>query len=173
MFHNFLKWARITKSNPNTGQFAVQQMEYLGKVSNGIMIFPYGTHANVPPNSIALAFSIQDSPDNRAVVAWNPKNRPVLESGEVAFYHPPTDAFIIWRETGDLDIQTGDKGVANVNIVASQVTVAGNLSVSGNLSVVGDTSLSDNVTSDGQDISGTHTHGGVQTGGGTSGVPNS
>lgn len=123
MNFNMIRWARITKAGSDAEQFATQQMEYLGKVADGIIVFPYGIHANVPADSLALMFAVQDNPDNRAAIAWTPKKRPKLAAGEVAFYHPPTDAFIIWRKTGDLDIETGNNGTASINIKCKDITV--------------------------------------------------
>jgi len=193
LIKNIVRWARITKAGADDQQFATQQMEYLGKVADGLIVFPYGLHGNVPPDALALMFAVQGNPDNRAAIAWTPKNRPKLAEGEVAFYHPPTDAFIIWRASGDLDIESGDKGGANINIkckqanitasesvtidtvdatikAASSVTVdtpettlTGNATVDGNLTVTGSTTLSSTVTSNGKDISDTHTHDGSLT----------
>lgn len=157
MLRNLLRWARITKAGSDDQQFATQQMEYLGKVSDGLIIFPYGMHGNVPPDALALMFAVQGNADNRAAIAWTPKKRPKLKEGEVAFYHPPTDAFIIWRQSGNLDIETGGGGTADVNIKVA------NLKITGNLTVDGDTTLGAVVTSGGKDISGTHAHIGSPT----------
>lgn len=153
MLRNLLRWARITKAGTDDKQFATQQMEYLGKVADGLIVFPYGIHGNVPPDALALMFAVQGSADNRAAIAWTPKDRPKLKEGEVAFYHPPTDAFIIWRQSGDLDIETGNGGTANVNVKCKQAnitasesvtvdtpesTFTGNVQVDGNLVVDGD-----------------------------------
>lgn len=178
MLKNLIRWAKITKAGSDDTQFATQQMTYLKKVGDGIMVFPYGTHANVPPGALALMFAVQGNPDNRAAIAWTPKNRPTLAEGEVAFYHPPTKAFIIWRASGDLDIETGDGGTGNVNINCKQANVTasesvtfdtpeatftGNVTIDQNLTVTGDTTLSDTVTSNGKDTSDTHKHVGSAT----------
>jgi phage gp45-like len=178
MLSKLVRWARVTKSGADDGQFATQTMEYLGKVADGLMVFPYGMHGNVPEDALALMFSIQGSPDNRAAIGWTPKDRPTLKGGEVALYHPPTDAFLIWRESGDLDIETGSGGTANVNINCKQANITasesvtvdsplavftGNVEIDQNLTVTGDSILSSTVTSNGKDISDTHNHGGSPT----------
>jgi len=137
LIKNIVRWARITKAGSDDKQFATQQMEYLGKVADGIIVFPYGLHGNVPADSLALMFAVQGNPDNRAAIAWTPKDRPKLADGEVAFYHPPTDAFIIWRTSGDLDIETGNTGTANVNIKCKDLTV--NASGDANINCVNST----------------------------------
>jgi len=135
---NLIRWARITKAGSDTEQFATQQMEYLGKVADGLIVFPYGLHGNVPADALALMLAVQGNPDNRAAIAWTPKNRPTLANGEAAFYHPPTGAFIIWRKTGDLDIETGGNGTANVNIKCkdANITASGDVNVTSATSTV-------------------------------------
>lgn len=141
MGKNVIRWSKITKSSPDTQQFPSQQMEYLGKVADGAMVFPYGIHGNIPADVLALMVSVQGNPDNRAVIGVIPKDRPKLADGEVAFYHPPTDAFIIWRSTGELDIETGDNGTKDINIKASSVNITGDLQVSGDFNVDGTATL--------------------------------
>lgn len=146
MLRNLVRWARITKSGMDDKQFAIQQMGYLGKVADGLMVFPYGIHGNVPVDALALMFAVEGNPDNRAAIAWTPKDRPKLAAGEVAFYHPPTGGSMIWRANGDLDIQTGNNGTANINIKAAKINV------------IGETHLDSVVTSNDVDISHTHVH---------------
>ena len=152
MFRDLLRWARITKAGTDADQFAVQQMEYLGKVADGLIVFPYGLHGNVPADSLALMFAVQGNPDNRAAIAWAPKDRPTLADGEVAFYHPPTDAFIIWRQSGDLEIETGEGGTANINITAAAVNITADVNI------VGNTAFTGTVTANGKVIDDTHGH---------------
>lgn len=172
MINNLLRWIRVIRPGvDDPSKFHIQQIEYMGKVADALMIFPYGVHANVPEDAFGISFSIQGNPDNRGAIAWVPKGRPKLAGGEVAFYHPPTDAFLIWRSNGDLDIETGNSGTGKINIVASDVTINatlttidGDLTVTGNTELDGDLTVTDNtvlggtVTSNGTDISGTHVH---------------
>lgn len=132
MSSNSIKWARITKPAPaEPQQFAVQQVSYSGKVGDAAVVMPYGLHANLPVDALTLMFSVNDEPDNRAIIGYDAKNRPTLEEGEVAFYHPPTDSFIIFRASGDLDIQAGTEGGANVNIICTDanITASGDVNV--------------------------------------------
>lgn len=168
-----MRWARITKAGSDDQKFATQQMEYLGKVADGLIVFPYGIHGNVPPDALALMFAVQGNPDNRAAIAWTPKDRPLLAEGEVAFYHPPTDAFLIWRANGDLEIETGNNGTANININCKQANVTasesmnfdtpeatftGNVTINKDLTVDENTTLGGSVINSGTNISRTHVH---------------
>lgn len=152
LIHNVLRWARITKPSNDVGQFPVQQMEYLGKIGEGVMLFPYGYHGNVPDDFVTLMGSVQGSSDNRVAIGCLPKNRPILKPGEVTFYHPPTDAFIMWRANGDLDIITGDGGKSDINITAKSINITGDLNVTGNTAFFG------TVKANGKVIDDTHGH---------------
>ena len=88
--NRLIRWGRIAKAGADDQQFAVQQVEYLGKVADCLIVFPYGIHGNIPADALALMLSVQGNPDNRAAIAWTPKIRPQLADGEVAYYHPPT-----------------------------------------------------------------------------------
>ncbi len=178
---NQIKWVVITKDGEDDPtNFHIQQIQYLGKNADTLMIEPYGLHSNVPPGAFGVMLSIQGNPDNRGVIAWTPKERRHLESGEVSFYHPPTDAFITWKANGDLDIETGGGGTAqinikagNINIEAEDITVIGKniditaddvlitsplTKITGDLEVTGSATLGSTVTSNGTDISDSHTH---------------
>lgn len=200
MFRNLLRWARIVSPGTDDKQFATQQMEYRGKIADGLIVFPYGLHGNVPADALALMFAVGGDPENRAAIAWTPKDRPQLAGGEVAFYHPPTDGWIIWRESGDLEIITGNNGGGNVsitcknatvtasenvgincaqaNITASEsatidtpeTTITGNLSVGGDATVTGTVEGGEVQTAGGIVLS-SHIHSGVTAGGANSGPP--
>ena len=164
MSKNMIRWARVTKAGTDAEQFAVQQVEYLGKVADGLMVFPYGIHGNVPADSRGLMFSVMDNANDRAIIGWTPKTRPTLADGEAAFYHPPTDAYIIWRSTGKLEIVTGTNGTADIEITAANVKINGNLDVTGDFNVDGTATLGG---AGGDDIArkGDAVAGGVITGG--------
>jgi phage gp45-like len=138
---NLIRWARITGPANNQENFSVQQVTYLGKTADSLIVFPYGHHANVSNDSLALMFSIASNPENRAAIAWTPNDRPDLEQNEIAIYHPFTNSLIHFKNSGDIDI-TGD---ANLNatvtgtatIDAPETTITGNVTINGNLQVDG------------------------------------
>lgn len=161
MLRNLLRWARITKAGTDDQQFATQQMEYLGKVSDGLIVFPYGIHGNVPADALALMFAVQGNADNRAAIAWTPKDRPKLKEGEVAFYHPPTDALIKWDEDGNLIITTGENGAGNVTLNCKDATVNATGSVAittPTLTLNGNFVVNGTMTNNGKDVGATHGH---------------
>ena len=127
---NLIRLARITASGSDDEQFPSQQLEYLGKIANGIMVFPYGMHANVTPDVLALMFAAQGHPENRFVIPFNTRNRPKLAEGEVALFHPPTGSFIKWDEDGNLLINNGS---STLTIIGDKMTFSGDLQVVGDI----------------------------------------
>lgn len=133
-----IRYARITRSGTNGQQFFTQQIEYLGKAADTLMVYPYGMHANLPPNdTLTVTFSIEGHAESRASIGWTPQLRPDLESGEVAYYHPFSNSLAIFRNNGDIDIDTvkdGDSNNININTNDLNITVGGNVT----LDVTGD-----------------------------------
>jgi len=159
----------------------------MGKAADTLMVFPYGLHANVPAEALALLFSIQGNPDNRAAIAWDAKVRPTLEEGEVAFYHPASGGLVVWRNSGNLEIiTTADisascgnltaEASGNVSITAGgnaevtatlatitapTITLAGNVVIQGGLSMAGGGTAdmgTGTITHNGKVIDSTHGH---------------
>lgn len=182
-----IRWARVTKSGSDDGDFPVQQIEYqLGKVGNCFILMPYGMHANASEDSLVAMFSMNGDSANRAGMPTNPQSRPKMAADEICLYHPKTQSIIHLRSiSGDLDIDVvkGENGNININAVKCNITASDSININapdtnitGNLTVTGDTTLSATVTSNGKDISDTHTHIGSLTAGtgaqSTTGVPN-
>lgn len=180
--------AKITEDVVDDGQFISHQVSYLGKEANGIVFYPYGFHANAPPESWALMLSIQSHPDNRALLVSEPKIRPTLKPGEVALYSPLIPGLIITlQEDEQLSIKSPVKVlveapeiecIASVKVLVDapdielkgNVKIIGNLTIDktvgdtdGDLTVAGDTALSATVTSNTKNISDDHTHIGSPT----------
>jgi len=172
MLRDLLRWAKITKAGSDGEQFHTQQLEYLGKTANSVMVFPYGVHANCTPDSLALMFAVQGNPENRACIAWKPKDRPVMASGEVALYHPDTNSIISWRKGGNLEITTAanvDITCANATINCANITanVSGSATLAADgsvnvttptLTLTGDLVVNGTMTNNGKDVGDTHRH---------------
>ena len=158
MLRNLLRWARITKSGKDDKQFPVQQMEYSGKVADGAMVSPYGYHGNVPPDTLALMVAIQGNADNRAAIGVLAKNRPQLAAGEVAFYHPTSQSWVIWREGGKLEVQSeGDVSAAVGGALTATVEGPTTLTTP-LLTLNGDLAVNGSMTNNGFDVGYTHGH---------------
>jgi len=157
-----ISWAKITKAGDNVAQWFTQQITYRGKVSRCLVVYPYGYHANAKPDneSFVLMMHVNGNAADKAGIPFNPFVRPDLAEGEVAIYQPGSDTLIKFLADGaGIEIVNSTK----VNITCPEVEMSGNLIVNGNIDVEGDTTLSSTVTSNGKDISDTHTHAGSAT----------
>lgn len=142
------RWGRITKAGSDAEQFATQQVEYLGKVADALIVFPYGVHGNVPTDALALLLAMQGNPDNRAAIAWTPKIRPTLVDGEVAFYHPPTGGTVIWKQNGNLEITTDADIIATCANLTANVSGDATVDSGGNIAVTAGGDITADATGD-------------------------
>ena len=130
-------WARITGKDKRK-QYPEQQAVALGRVGNYTIAFPYGLYADVPTEALARSLG-------RGVLLPITEQRPDdTKQGEVVIFHPEKGSRIIMRNDGTIEIH-------------------GDVVMKGNLTVAGDTALGATVTSNGKDISDTHTHTGSLT----------
>lgn len=117
------KWGRITRKGSEKGTYPIQQATYLGRVSDFVVLFPYGMHANLPVDQLGLLID----EDGRIFMGTSAVGRITVEEGEVVFYHPQTKSKTHYRVNGDIDIDTVDGNIningKNVNIVASEKVV--------------------------------------------------
>lgn len=165
-------WAKITKKDIKK-KFPMQECLSVGQPVELTIVFPYGLYCDLPNNALvkkiceksAVPFTI-DRPDD-------------LQTGEPSYFHPLTNTRIVCRNNGDLEITTDDgnstgnviincleaqiNASTSVTIDTPQTNITGNVQIDGNLNVDGATSLSSTVTSNGKDISDTHTHAGSPT----------
>lgn len=149
-----IRFGIVTNAADNNSILPIQQISYNGKAANALVILPYGVHANIPPDLLAVVLAIDGNAGNKGFIPMSLQGRPKdLAVGEIAIYHPQTAAIIHFKNTGAIEVTThGD-----FNITAD------NLNLTGNLNVSGDTALGASVTSDGVNIGSTHTHEGSPT----------
>jgi hypothetical protein len=117
-------WARITRKGSEEGVYPIQQVTYLGRVSDAIILFPYGMHANLPVDQLGLL--IDDK--GRVFIGTSAVGRITVEEGEVVFYHPATKSKTHYKNNGDIDIDTVSPDVeesahGNVNISTKNVNI--------------------------------------------------
>lgn len=138
-----IRLSKITEASKDDESYPKQKMGYMGKSADGIIVFPYGMHANVPANVLTLMFAAMGMAESRFAIPFNTKNRPKLAENELAFFHPPTGSFIKWDENGDLTI---NNGTATITMIDNTLTLTGNLVVNGTM------------TNNGKDVGDTHGH---------------
>lgn len=146
IFKKMIRWARVTLGGSDDKPFPVQQVEFMGKTGDCVMVFPFGMHANADVDSLVLMFSAQGDSANRAGIPFMPQGRPEMAEGEVCLYHPGSGSIIHLKSNGDIDL------------TAPSVNINGDANITGDLTVTGATALSDTVTSNGVNISDTHSH---------------
>ncbi len=159
-----IRWGSVSRETDDTDRYPVRQVSYLGKAALVTMLEPYGFHANVPVETLTLLLNILANPDAKVGLPSSGNQRPALAKGEVAFYHPGSSAQVLLQE----DAVTISAAGATIQIDAQGAITAtpasGELfTVSGDLTVTGVTALGATVTSNGKDISDTHTHIGSPT----------
>ncbi len=150
-----LRWAKTTRDGGDDDQlFPTQQVTYLFKTSKATMWFPFGYHANVTAGQLAMLFSMQGNTEAAVALPGSPRERPALEPGEVAVFLP--------SGTGGAMMTLKADGTIVVKSTVG-ITLDADVTVTGNMTVQGDTALAAVVTSNGVDISDTHTHAGSAT----------
>ncbi len=197
-----IRWCVAAAASEDGGAYPTQQVSYLGKASRAAVAFPYGFHANVPVGTIGLLLQPHAKGENHVVQWTSGRKRPkACPQGELIYYNPETLAEVRLLQDGSIVLTTGAGGtkgystntgtvvmtntgtftIISENAVAisaaagsAAINLVGNVTVTGTLAVNGaSAALPAVVTAAGQDIGNVHTHGGVTTGGGTSGAPNS
>ncbi len=111
-------WAKITKKSDEAGQFPIQQVSYLGRVADAVILFPYGMHANLPVDQLGLLID----KTGRVFMGTSAVGRIAVEEGEVVFYHPGTKSKTHYKASGDIDIDS-KAGGGNINITAKDVNI--------------------------------------------------
>lgn len=150
MLRNMIVTAVTTgiETSTNESQFAVQQIEYMGKTTDCLVFFPYGQFARLPKEQFLLLFSIGGEENHRATFgSGNPVDRPEIDQGEVVYFHPQTKTKLTFKNNGDLDIDSQ----SNLNITVNgdiNLTPNGRVNLgSGGGNIVRDTdNLSVNIT---------------------------
>lgn len=171
------QWLMITGGD-KAKEYPDQQVTDHERVGDRTIIYPYGVYCNLP-NEVILKSLCESS-----AVPMTIKRPDDLARGEVAFFHPVTNSRVVMRNNGDVDIYGANVNTFcnNANVSASEDInmTAENIALRANNSITleapnangnGDFAFNGALTSNGKNISDSHTHGGVDTGGGsTTGV---
>lgn len=152
-------WARVRGKDKGLKR-PNQQASALGALGDVNTVSPYGLWADLPDEALLREIG------PGIFVSVTEKRPSDTERGEPVFFHPATNTRIIARNNGDLDISTiSAEGSVNIETVQANITASDSVTIdapettiTGNLTVQGDTALGATVTSNGKDISDTHTH---------------
>lgn len=188
LLSDLIRWCSVVRGGADTAQLPVQQIEYLGKTADCVMLFPYGMHANVDGSALALMVSVGGASDNRAAIPSSMDNRPQLAPGEVVIYSPKTGSAVTFKANGDVlvsalgDLTATVTGNASVTVGGSaSVTASGSITLTaptialnGAVAIVGglvadSIGVTGTLTQGGKDVGGAHVHSGVTVGAGNTG----
>ncbi len=117
------------ESSDNSSQFPIQQVEYMGKTADCLILFPYGQFARLPKDQLLVLLSIAAEEENRvAIGTGDPADRPEIEKGEVVYFHPETKTFLKFKNNGELEIDS--KGELNITVVGDcNITPTGDANI--------------------------------------------
>lgn len=116
LIRNIVKLCSFSKDEKDSKQFHQQQVGYMEKVGDALVVMPYGTHANVPQDYLGLLLSANEQ--SKFVIPLSSKERvKPVESGEVVFFHPVTKSKVHFKNNGDIDIETD----ADVNVICKDI----------------------------------------------------
>jgi phage baseplate assembly protein V len=156
--------------------FRIARGSYLeDQLANIELITPYGFDHNPPEGCWILTLPVNNSNENLTGMADNPLTRfKNLKSGEVVVWNPKTGSYFKFNTDGSLAINsvaaTTITSTGAVNLTAPSVTVtAPTVNITGNVTITGNAVITGTLTTNGIGFA-THVHGGVQTGGGNTGV---
>jgi len=149
-----IRWAKVVKAGADSGVYPVQQVTYLGKTGDAVMLFPYGMHANVD-EGLSIVLAVGGDAENRAAIPTSMSRRSQLEAGDVEIYSPVSRSRITIRANSDIEAvgknitATADE---SVTVKAPTITLDGDAVVTGGLTVDG------TMTNAGKDVGATHGH---------------
>lgn len=129
---NIIKRAFITLAGGDNDKFQTTQINYLGKVADMEVIYPYGLCGNPPAGSLVLLFNVQGQEENKAGIANLPNQRfKNLKPGEVVLGNYLTGSYIKFLENGDIEMfaKSGKINIVNTNVISNQDVIASGISL--------------------------------------------
>ena len=141
-------------------QSGKQDAEFSGDGRTGVVttfLAQHGTAYHPKKGGLLMSMPIEGNDGNSFAIAPEPST-PTLAEGESAFGNFAAGCYMIFKNDGTIEL------VGNIKH-------NGNNEQTGTYQTTGTITAQGNVTGAGKSLA-SHTHGGVQTGGGNTGVPN-
>lgn len=180
---NIIRFAKVTLVGGDDKQFPESQYEYMGKVKDVVVVYPYGMSAKAPVENLAVLLTVGHEENSVSIEMSEGTREKGLKAGEAVFGNWVSGSNIKFLANGDIEVTSnGNVNVTasgTVNVTASSTIVNGNLTVNGNITssgiiqgvtVIGAAVQGGTLSAGGLDM-GTHTHGGVETGSASTGPP--
>lgn len=118
MIANSIKRVAVSESSSDNGNYAKQKINYRGTTGNAEMLLPYGHHANIPANTLAVMLRLSADSENRVAIPMSGRNRiKGLAEGEVVYFHPDTHSYLWFKANGDIDIHSENDINIDANII--------------------------------------------------------
>lgn len=167
-----------TNSGTDSENYPVQQVSYKGNVINAVKLLPYPLVGNPPNDAETVLLNINGQEENKASLSHIPTRRlKGFKPCEGGIQNVSTGNYVVMLNDGTTHIYTKTDLIADIteNIIAKfkQMALTGDtITITANVNITGDIDTTGSITNNGKAIDSTHTHGGVQTGGGNTAVPN-
>lgn len=117
---SMIRRAVVSLSLPDTGDYPIVQVGYLGKTANAEAIWPYGLGGRLPEDAQVFLFNIEGMEENKAGIGTAPTQRKKVDnSGEIWVGNPLTQAIILFKSNGDIEGTTD--GI--ISLVASSINI--------------------------------------------------
>ncbi len=163
---NLIRLARTTRASADDTDFPIQQISYMGKVGDALMWFPYGYHANIPPDYLSLFVTPGANNESRVAFPGSPQKRiKNLVAGEVVVFHPPTGSKIHFKADGSIEMLS-DTAIKIQSAPKVEIFSATDVSIGDEAGT-----FEKMVNATGMAVYNGHTHGGIDPGAGTTAVP--
>jgi phage gp45-like len=170
----------VSLAGDDSKDYLVFQAKYFGRASNVHAIYPYGFCGNPPVDSLVHILAINGNEENKAGIANHDTRRfKDLEPWEVALGNYLTRSRVKFLNNGDIEIfSANDKkilvskdmevtvgGNVTINVTGTaDVTSTGAMSITApTLTIDADTAFTGTLTSNGKNISDSHSHTGSPT----------
>ncbi len=172
LLRNLIKRCRVALSYPDVKNFPYVQVEFNGKTIDVEVIMPYGLAARIPVDALGHKILLNADEGDQAAIFNTPTLRfKDLAEGEVALGNPLSGSVVYFRENGDIQV-VGKNNMTMTIDAAMVITAASGLTINADVTINGDVVIpaGKTLSVDGIDF-GTHVHGGIEPGAGTSGGP--
>ncbi len=144
------------------------QVELLkGELRDGVeRMQNYGMSSHPLGGDVAVAFLGGNREKGIVLAVDDRRYRVTLKAGEVALYDDLGNKVELLRDMVKVTAVQHLEAVAPTMKIMADVTIEGDVNITGNIASTG------TLFNNGKDVGSTHTHGGVQLGNSSSGVPN-
>lgn len=105
---SLIKRATVSLSQPDTGDYPITQVSYLGKTAEIEVLWPYGMNGRLPKDAQVLCFNVEGMEENKAGIGNTPTTRDKVENeGETSFGNPLAGTFLRFKSDKTIELTNG------------------------------------------------------------------